>query len=96
MSDTEERIMLTFEQAESIIMEGAEVHTFRSTPGVLLGADHERKGLLERMKKNENTLELAGEGARGMGHGLVFQDGGPLFVETDEEKISGLEKSLTK
>lgn len=94
-SDT--KIYITAEQAINILPEGEYIHTFYST-GILIGADWERAEIIEKIKSGD-ILELAGEMARSMGHGLAVYNKNTkhisdvLFVETNEEKIRELEKS---
>lgn len=91
MSEQEKR-MVTIEEAMSILNDGETVHTFRSTGSVLLGADHERQTLIDRMKRYSETLQIAGAMARGMKHGLILEDNvGYLFIETDEEKLNAFD-----
>ena len=80
MSD--ERVFLSFEEAVKMLPDGEYIHTFRNPgAGLMVGADHDRTELLEKMK--ESDLELSGEAATAMKHGLVlFDDNGPLFIAT--------------
>jgi hypothetical protein len=85
--DEEKRTHLTYEQAVEMLEDGEEIHTFRNSPMMLIGADWSRKHLLETMKKYESTLELTGPAATGMGHGLALHDDmGPLFIKTKHEQ----------
>jgi hypothetical protein len=81
MNDNE-RVFLSYEDAVELLPEGDHIHTFRSNiPGVLVGADWPRDELLEAMKNHR--IELSGEMATGMQHGIVIIDKqGPLFIET--------------
>lgn len=78
-----DRVMLSQEEAEAMLPGGDEIHTFRQGgPGMLIGADWDRIRLIEHMKKYE-PVELSGEIATNMGHGMVLQDGnGFLFIAT--------------
>ena len=81
-----EREIIPTEKALAMITDGDYIHTFR-TPfaGTMVGCDISRESLLEKM--NEFSVELSGEIATGMNHGLVLIDGvGPLFIETLKEK----------
>lgn len=95
-SDT--KIYITAEQAINILPEGEYIHTFYST-GILIGADWDRAEIIEKIKSSD-ILELTGETARKMGHGLAVYNKNTkylsdvLFVETDEEKLSKLENSM--
>lgn len=80
------REFIDYETAVSMLPDKEEIHTFRqSAMGVLLGADWGRKDILELLSKHQ--VELAGETATGMNHGLVVRDGiGFVFVETRNKK----------
>ena len=84
-----EKEFITFDEAVELMVDGEYVHTFRNPAGIMLGADHRRSELLEKMKRSK--LELAGEMATAMKHGLVLTDDtGPLFIATKEqEKTDG-------
>lgn len=93
------KVYVTKEQAASILPDGDSIHTFYNLGFGLVGADWSRADLLEKLEKSD-ILELTGPAARGMGHGLCAYDkttkslGDILFIETDEEKLAELEKSL--
>ena len=79
----DERVFLTTEAAEAMLRDGEVIHTFRSAPGIVIGADMDRIKLVEAFKKY--PPELSGEAATAMKHGIVIQDDhGYLFVETKE------------
>ena len=76
-----ERVSVAFDDAVAMLPDGDEIHTFRNTANILIGADWSRKTLIEWLK--EHRTELSGPMAAGMGHGLVGFDGaGPLFIAT--------------
>lgn len=80
---TEERVVLTMEQAEAMLPDGDDIHTFRDTNGrgPLIGADWSRANILEALRTKKP--ELSGELATKMDHGIVFFDEyGPVFVAT--------------
>ena len=90
---------LTKEQAISVLPDGETVHTFYNFGFGLVGADWERDDILDKIEKSD-IVELAGQGARGMGHGICAYNKGTkwqseiLFIETDEKKLSALERKL--
>lgn len=93
----EEIIRLSVMDAEGLIAEGEEVHTFRGCRGMMIGADWDRKDLIREMKKWESTLQITGGGAKAIKHGIAFIDEtGPLFIETDEDKLNAFETSALK
>jgi len=73
-------ILITKEQALSMLVDGDPIHTFRGQV-VPIGADCPRASILAAMDKY--AFELSGPTATAMGHGMVFRDEhGVVFVET--------------
>lgn len=84
----DEKRFLSFDEAANLLNDGEQIHTFRNGGGMLIGADHSRKSLLESMKEHEATLQIGGDACRGMKHGLILEDEvGYLFIETNKEKL---------
>jgi hypothetical protein len=80
----EEKIDLTYEEAVAMLNPDGRIHTFRSTPMALLGADADREDILQMLR--DNGPQLSGPQAANMHHGLVvFDDHGPLFIETRQD-----------
>ena len=79
----EEVKMVSYEDAIGLLPEGGSVHTYRSTPGVLIGADMDRNELITAMRASPFITRTIGI-ARSMKHGLCIDAGGPLFIETKE------------
>ena len=79
----EERELLTREQATALLPEGEEIHTFRSSPGILFGADWPREKILKAIATHECCL--AGPQSEAMGHGLAIFVDGWLFVEVKKQ-----------
>ena len=66
-----EKFVLTPDQAISMLADGNSIHTYRSHPMALVGADWDRSKIIN--------------GCKSMNHGLVVHvDGSPLFVECKE------------
>lgn len=86
---TNPRQYLTFEQALSLIPSSEFIHCFTNPAGMILGASWARHLLIREMKKaGPRELELAGETAMRLGHGIAFHDKRTtLFVETDEREL---------
>lgn len=89
---------LTYEEAVSLLPEGDSIHTFINGYYGLIGADWSRDDILGKLKEAEKVIELTGEQAKKMKHGMAirpnrdyYQDE-VLFIETDEEKLSAFEK----
>ncbi len=86
-STDDERVMLTVEQALGALdLKGGNVHTFMNPGGMLVGTTRtvaEAKRCFE-----QNGVELAGELAVRMGHGVVSFDGGcRVFFATKPEAL---------
>ena len=87
---------ISADEAIAILPEGEYIHTFRESGLALIGADWLREEIIELIRKSD-CLELTGEGARSMGHGLAIYDHDAkmqsdiLFVETDMEKLQALD-----
>lgn len=78
-----ERCILTTEEAIAMLPDGDTVHTFRQEGMFILGADRDRDEIIQAIKDNE--VELAGEVATGLRHGMVLKDSiGPLFIATKD------------
>lgn len=82
---------LTIEEATALLPDSDTIHTFYSTGVCLVGADWDRADILQELAEVDK-IELAGDSARSMGHGLAaYRDGAKLidvlFIETDKGKI---------
>lgn len=90
---------ITAEQALSILPDGDEIHTFRNAAFGLMGCDWSRTELESKIQSSD-CLELTGEMAKGMKHGLVAYDKAAklqselLFIETNMDKLAQLEAEL--
>lgn len=91
----EKKVFLTPEQAESVLLKGDNIHTFRSGERILIGADWSRRSIIEAFNKNPDKIEIGGPSCKNMGHGLVVwtSENDPLFVECDTEKLEAFETS---
>lgn len=84
---------ITAEEAADLLPDRDAIHTFKGVGPVLIGADWDREGVLNKLKTSDK-IEIAGETARNMGHGLaVYNDNAKLqsdilFIETEEEKLN--------
>ena len=71
---TDDKILLTPEQAESMLPDGGSIHTFLNPfANTLIGADWTREEVLNLLRRSPQ-LELGGEMCQGMNHGLVVKD----------------------
>ena len=79
MSD--DRTTITLDEAIPLLPQGQDIHTFRQAGFALIGADHERERLIQAMREAP-SIEVTGEQAQSMGHGLAIKDAhGWLFIE---------------
>lgn len=89
-----ERVFLTKDEALPLI--NAETyHTFDNSTGLLVGCDGSLD-YINDLLNNADFIELAGETARKMSHGMVVftKNKRLLFVETVEEKLKEFEKTI--
>jgi hypothetical protein len=83
---TQEKTLLTSEQAVELLADGEDVHAFVNPGAMLIGADWSREEALDYINKAE-TRELAGPEATRMKHGLaVHGQRGLVFFATKEPK----------
>lgn len=95
MKNEEKRIFITPKQAESVLFEGDNIHTFRNPIGMLIGCDRSRGSIIESLASaGPDSIEIGGPSCMNMGHGLILWDNGPLFIECDTEKLKKLESDL--
>ena len=84
-----DKLFITPQQAISLLNEGDEIHTFRNTGGFLLGCNYDRESLIELLEANSDKIEIAGEQATQLKHGVVLEDDkGYLFIETNEQNLN--------
>lgn len=82
---SQERVVMKPKEAVAMLPVRKSVHTFVNAGGVLLGCDILRDNLIADF--NKYRVELSGEVATTMGHGLVYYDGkNYIFVETRDTK----------
>ena len=90
---------ITTEQAISVLPDGDTVHTFYNPGFGLVGADWSKEDITDKLRRSD-IIELTGPAARGMNHGMcVYSKGAKyqsdiLFIETDEARVSALEREL--
>lgn len=88
---------LTSEEAIELLPDGEEIHTFYNFPMGLIGADWRREDIIEELKGENNKIEVCGESARTMGHGICVYSKGEtiqsniLFIATNMEKLNELD-----
>ncbi len=81
MPNSDKPIALPFDEAVKLLLDGDTIHTFRNPgAGMMIGADWSRESLLDAMRKADE-IQVTGRHAQAMGHGLVIDNGGLLFIE---------------
>lgn len=94
--DFEHKRFLTYDEAVSVLPDGEYVHTFYNNAFGLVGADWSKQEILEKLD-NSDVIELTGEQARSMGHGMCAYNNDTkyhsdiLFIETDERKLAEMD-----
>ena len=84
--------IITVDEAIKILPEDNYVHTFVNLSMGLVGADWSKEDIIDKLK-SVDTIEISGDCARNMGHGLVVYNSDArwqsdlLFIETDKEKL---------
>lgn len=87
------RRYITAKEAADLLPDGDAIHTFKAGGPMLIGTDWDREEVLNKLKTSDK-IEIAGETARGLGHGIaVYNDDAKflshvLFIETDKEKLN--------
>lgn len=88
---------ITYDEAVSLLPNRESIHTFYNPSFGLVGADWSREDLLDKLKKSD-TIELCGENAREIGHGIAAYNQKSqrqmdiLFIETDPIKLAAFDK----
>lgn len=86
-------VILTYDQAVSVLPDGDMIHTYYSVPNTLLGADWSRNDVLDVIRKG--NPQIGGKMCRDSGHGLVvFTGTGPLFIKAMPDLIDELERNM--
>lgn len=86
------RKFIAVDEAINLLPDGDYIHTFSNLPFGLLGVDCSREDVIDKFKTSDK-IELTGEQARGLGHGLaaynndIKKQSEILFVETDIKKL---------
>lgn len=83
---TDEKVMLTADQAVAMLPDKDWIHTFvNPAAGMLLGADWTREYTLEAIRASTH-IELTGPTAASMGHRFVIEHmGRAVYIESNPE-----------
>ena len=93
MSDA--RIILTPDEAISLLLEGDYIHNYANPRGGLfLGVDYDREDAIEAFRKAKQ-IEIGGPGCKSMGHPLAVweSDDRVTFFAADMAKVEAFEAS---
>lgn len=95
------RKFISAEEAIDLLPKGECIHTFYNESFGLIGADWDRDDLIEKIKTSDK-IELTGETARSMNHGIAVYNNDTkwhsdiLFVETDKDKLEKFDPEEVK
>lgn len=90
-TDEDERAPLTADAAIGALATTDRIHTFVNPAGMLVGADWDRSDA-EDYIRGASTIEIAGDMARGMGHGIAaWQDDRLVYFAHNEDALASLE-----
>ena len=94
MSDT--KLILTPDQAESLLPIGERVRGFVNPPWGFVECDCSRKDVVQLIRE-ARLLEIGGERAKRVKHALVVhaREGGCKLFATDMERVKAMERRLT-
>ena len=79
--------VLTPDEAMAMLPRRGRIHTFvNAQPGVMIGADWDRRAVLRLLRRKSVKLLIAGPGARETGHGLAVlrENKSTVFIQTKE------------
>lgn len=94
---SEEKIILTPDEAISILADGEYVHNYANPgAGMFIGVDFDRADA-EKHIRDAVQLEIGGDNCKRMKHGLVAWSSNTrcTFFETDPAKLDALEATKT-
>lgn len=95
MSD--EQVLLTADQAISLLPAGATVHNFVQSSMMMLGCDYQIADAIKALR-DAKSIEIGGPSCKAMKHPIaVFaQDERLSFFEADMDKVAAFEAALLK
>jgi hypothetical protein len=90
-----DRLIITPEQAETVLPEGEYIHNFKNPVGMFVGCDYERDDAIAALR-NAEQIEIGGYQCKAMKHGLVVwkTDSDYSFFATDADSLEKLEAAL--
>lgn len=94
MSDNEERLIITADEAISLLPDGEHIHNFMQGGMALIGCDYDRDDAEAALRK-ASEIEIAGFMARSMKHPIACweNDRKVSFFAADMDKLEAFEAS---
>lgn len=92
---TDEKILLTADEAISLLPDGEYVHNYiNNVPGLFIGCDYDRADA-EKHIRDAIACEISGPGCKGMKHALAVwsSKNNVSFFATDMDKVEAMEHS---
>lgn len=92
--NTDEKLVITAEEAASLLRESEYIHNYAGGPGMLIGCDFDRDDAVQAFAAAKE-IEIAGPFMYGMKHAIAVLDKANrrTFFEADMEKVAALEAS---
>jgi hypothetical protein len=90
---SDEKIILTPDEAESLLVEGDNQHSYANPAGgMFIGCDLSRTGAVAAIR-DAHALEIGGEHCKRMNHALIVWTSPTrlLFFSTDPAKVEAME-----
>ena len=97
---TQQKVILTADEAISALPDGEYVHSqMNPSGGMFLGCDYDHSDAVELLN-NAEQIEIGGPMCRSMGHPLVVwkkdDNRGPIFLEANMDKLNSIEQEKLK
>lgn len=89
---SEEPIIVSYEDALTVVPPRGKVHCMVQNSFALIGADWDRRAFLSALKRAK-SIQIGGPACRASSHGLVVlsHDNRTLFFEANDDALSALE-----
>lgn len=90
----DDKVILTPDEAISLLAEGEYSHNYANPRGMLIGCDYERDGVVKALREAKQ-IEIGGDACKSMRHPLAVWDAKDrlTFFEADMEKVAALEEA---
>lgn len=91
---TDNKLIITPDEAESLLQDGETVHNFAQAGFAILGCDYDRAAAIKAFREAK-SIEIGGSSCKGMKHPIVIwdSDGHYTFFEADMDKVAAFEAS---